>query len=123
VDSSEMAFRTCAAMAFKRGFLQGNPQLLEPLMSVNVVTPDDYSGSVVGSLCNRRGTIIGMDTQGSAKVVKAMVPLATMFGYATDLRNMTQGKASFTMHFEHYAAVPFSVAEEIVATKKKRQEG
>jgi elongation factor G len=123
VDSSDIAFRTCASRAFRKAFLAGNPQLLEPLMSVNVVTPDDYSGSVVGSLCNRRGTIIGMDTQGSAKVVKAMVPLATMFGYATDLRNMTQGKASFTMHFEHYAAVPFSVAEEIIAAKKKRQEG
>ncbi|MBM3332600.1 elongation factor G [candidate division WOR-3 bacterium] len=117
VDSSDIAFRTCAARAFRRAFKSGSPQLLEPLMSVSVVTPEDFAGSIMGSLCNRRGLISGMDVQGNAKVVKAMVPLATMFGYATDVRNMSQGKASFTMHFEHYEAVPFSVVEEILAKK------
>ena len=119
VDSSDIAFRTCAARAFRRAFKSGSPQLLEPLMSVSVVTPEDFAGSIMGSLCNRRGLISGMDVQGNAKVIKAMVPLATMFGYATDVRNMSQGKASFTMHFEHYEAVPFSVVEEILAKRSK----
>jgi elongation factor G len=98
-------------------FLKCNPQLLEPLMSVNVVTPEDSADAVMGSLCNRRGLITGMDQQGNAKVIKALVPLATMFGYATDLRNQSQGRANFTMHFEHYEAVPFAVVEEILARK------
>jgi len=117
VDSSDIAFRTCASRAFRKAFLKCNPQLLEPLMSVNVVTPEDSAGAVMGSLCNRRGLIAGMDQQGNAKVIKAAVPLATMFGYATELRNQSQGRASFTMHFEHYEAVPFAIAEEIVAKK------
>ena len=121
VDSSDIAFRTCAARAFRKAFLKGSPELLEPLMSVNVVTPDEFSGAIVGSLCNRRGMITGMDTQGHAKVIKAMVPLATMFGYATELRNMSQGKASFTMHFEHYQAVPFTIAEELIEAHKKKR--
>ncbi len=121
VDSSDIAFRTCAARAFRRAFLAGSPQLLEPLMSVNVVTPEEYAGAIMGSLCNRRGLISGMDTQGSAKVVNSMVPLATMFGYATELRNISQGKASFTMHFEHYQAVPFSIAEEIIAARARKR--
>ncbi|MFO7651272.1 MAG: elongation factor G [bacterium] len=118
VDSSDIAFRTCGARAFRRAFLSGSPQLLEPMMSVNVVTPEESAGAVMGSLCNRRGMIHGMDDQGNAKVIKALVPLSTMFGYATDVRNMSQGKASFTMHFEHYEAVPFSIAEEVVAARK-----
>ena len=120
VDSSDIAFRTCASHAFRKAFLKSNPQLLEPLMSVNVVTPEDTAGSIMGSLCNRRGLISGMDQQGNAKVIKAMVPLATMFGYATEVRNQSQGKASFTMHFEHYEAVPFAIVEEIIAAKKAR---
>jgi elongation factor G len=120
VDSSDTAFRTCASRAFRKGFLKCNPQLLEPLMSVNVVTPEDSAGAVMGSLCNRRGLISGMDQQGSAKVIKAAVPLATMFGYATELRNQSQGRASFTMHFEHYEAVPFSVVEEILAKRQPK---
>jgi elongation factor G len=118
VDSSDIAFRTCGARAFRRAFLAGNPELLEPMMSVNVVTPEESAGAVMGSLCNRRGLILGMDNQGNAKVINALVPLSTMFGYATDVRNMSQGKASFTMHFEHYQAVPFSIAEEVVAARK-----
>jgi elongation factor G len=120
VDSSDIAFRTCAAHAFRKAFLKSNPQLLEPMMSVNVVTPEDSAGSIMGSLCNRRGLISGMDQQGNAKVIKAMVPLATMFGYATEVRNQSQGKANFTMHFEHYEAVPFAIVEEIIAAKKER---
>ncbi len=122
VDSSDIAFRTCASRAFRRMFLKCNPQLLEPQMSVNVVTPEDSAGAVMGALCNRRGLISGMDQQGNAKVIKALVPLATMFGYATELRNQSQGRATFTMHFEHYEAVPFSVVEEIIAAKKAREE-
>ncbi|MBM3313790.1 elongation factor G, partial [candidate division WOR-3 bacterium] len=110
VDSSDLAFRTCAARAFRKAFMTCNPQLLEPLMSVNVVTPEDWAGAIMGALCNRRGLITGMDQQGNAKVIKALVPLAAMFGYATELRNLSQGRASFTMHFEHYETVPFAIA-------------
>jgi elongation factor G len=120
VDSSDIAFRTCAARAFRKAFMQCNPVLLEPLMSVNVVTPEDAAGAIMGTLCNRRGLISGMDQQGNAKVIKAMVPLATMFGYATEVRNQSQGKANFTMHFEHYEAVPFAIVEEIIAAKKAK---
>jgi elongation factor G len=120
VDSSDLAFRTCASRAFRKAFLKCNPQLLEPLMSVNVVTPEDSAGAIMGSLCNRRGLISGMDQQGNAKVIRALVPLATMFGYATELRNQSQGRASFTMHFEHYEAAPFSVVEEILARKQSK---
>jgi elongation factor G len=120
VDSSDLAFRACAARAFRKAFLAGSPELLEPVMSVNVVTPEEFAGTVMASLCNRRGVIGGLDAQGNAKVVRAMVPLATMFGYATELRNQSQGKASFTMHFEHYEAVPFAIAEEIVAARRKQ---
>jgi elongation factor G len=122
VDSSDIAFRTCAAHAFRKAFLKSNPQLLEPVMSVNVVTPEDSAGAIMGSLCNRRALISGMDQQGNAKVIKATVPLATMFGYATDVRNQSQGRATFTMHFEHYEAVPFSVVEEILARKKESKD-
>jgi elongation factor G len=121
VDSSDIAFRTCAAHAFRKAFLKSNPQLLEPVMSVNVVTPEDSAGAIMGSLCNRRALISGMDQQGNAKVIKATVPLATMFGYATDVRNQSQGRATFTMHFEHYEAVPFSVVEEILAKRADKR--
>ena len=122
VDSSDIAFRTCASHAFRKAFLKSNPQLLEPVMSVNVVAPEDSAGAIMGSLCNRRALISGMDQQGNAKVIKATVPLATMFGYATDVRNQSQGRATFTMHFEHYEAVPFSVVEEILAKKKEAKD-
>jgi len=84
------------------------------------VVPEEHAGGVIGSLCNRRGTILGMDEQAGAKVVRARVPLATMFGYATELRNLSQGRASFTMHFERYQAVPFAVAEEVIRQKRER---
>lgn len=121
VDSSEQAFRTCASMAFQEAFLKGNPELLEPMMSVFVTTPEEFSGAITGQLCAKRGRITGMDRQGNAILIQAMVPLANLFGYTTELRNATQGRASFTMHFEHYEAVPFAIAEEVIAKKKKEQ--
>ncbi|MCK5064359.1 MAG: elongation factor G [Candidatus Fermentibacteraceae bacterium] len=121
VDSSEMAFRRCAAIAFRKAFMKGSPQLLEPIMSVVITTPEDYSGSVTGSVYDKRGNIKALDKQGNAQIIKALIPLSSMFGYATDLRNMSQGRASFTMHFEHYEAVPFLIAEEILADLKARK--
>jgi elongation factor G len=120
VDSSDMAFRRCASEGFKRAFMTGNPELLEPLMSVLVITPEDYSGAVAGTVYARRGSITSMGRQGNAQVLKALVPLAEMFGYATELRNMSQGRATFTMHFEHYEPVPSSVSEEILKNLKRR---
>ena len=114
VDSSERAFRTCASMAFKNAFMKAAPQLLEPVMSVTVTTPQEYAGAVASNFCSRRGRVTGMEAQGNAQVIGAMVPLAAMFGYATDIRNMTQGRAGFTMHFERYEAVPFAIAEEVI---------
>ena len=119
VDSSERAFHRCASMAFKRAFMGAAPKLLEPVMSVSVTTPREHAGAITGDLCGRRGHVTGMDAQGNAKVIGAKVPLATMFGYATTLRNMTKGRASFTMHFERYEAVPLAIAEE--AIRKKRE--
>jgi len=122
VDSSEMAFRTCASMGFKRGFMQDNPELIEPVMRLNITTPEEHAGSITGSVCGRRGRILGMERQGNAQVIKAMCPLANLFGYTSDLRNMTQGRASFTMQFEHYEAVPLSIAEEIIEKRRKQRE-
>jgi len=121
VDSSEMAFRTCARSAFNSAFLRGSPELLEPVMSINIVTPETYSGTVTGSICSKRGRITGMDMQGDMKVIHGMVPLATIFGFATELRNMTQARAHFTMHFEHYEAVPLSMAEDIIEKRSNEK--
>jgi elongation factor G len=120
VDSSDMAFRRCASEGFKRAFMRGDPQLLEPMMSVMVITPEEYSGAVAGTVYDKRGSITSMGRQGNAQVLKALIPLAGMFGYATELRNMSQGRASFTMHFEHYEAVPFSVSEEILKNLRRK---
>jgi len=122
VDSSEMAFRTCASMGFKKGFMKDNPELLEPVMRLNITTPEDYAGVITGSLCGRRGRILGMERQGNAQVIKAMCPLANLFGYTSELRNMTQGRAGFTMQFEHYEAVPYSIAEEVIEKRRKREQ-
>jgi len=121
IDSSEMAFRTCAAAAFRKGFLRGNPALLEPIMSLNLVTPTEFVGALVGNICAKRGRILGMEPQGAMQVVRALCPLASLFGYTSELRNATQGRASCTMHFEHYEVVPFSVAEEIIERRKLMQ--
>ena len=118
VDSSEMAFKIAGSMAFKDGARKASPILLEPIMSVEVVVPEDYMGPVVGDLNSRRGRVQGMDSRGGAQVIDARVPLADMFGYSTDLRSMTQGRANYTMQFSHYEPVPASITEQIVAKVK-----
>ena len=114
VDSSEMAFKIAAAMAFREGAMQAKPVLLEPLMAVEVVTPEDHMGEVVGDLNRRRGMIDGMDENPAGKIIRALVPLAEMFGYSTALRSATQGRATYTMEFEKYGDVPDAVAAPII---------
>ena len=118
VDSSEMAFKIAGSMGFKEGCSKAGPIILEPIMSVEVVVPEEYMGDVIGDLNSKRGRIMGMDSRAGAQVVSAMVPLASMFGYSTDLRSATQGRATYAMTFDHYEPVPKSVAEEIVAKVK-----
>jgi len=118
VDSSEMAFKIAGSMGFKEGCQKAGPILLEPIMSVEVVVPEEYMGEVIGDLNSRRGRIMGMDSRGGAQVVSAMVPLANMFGYSTVLRSATQGRATYSMTFDHYEPVPKSVSDEIVAKIK-----
>jgi elongation factor G len=115
VDSSEMAFKIAGSMAFKDAVKKAKPVLLEPIMQVEVVTPEEYMGAVHGDLASRRGRIASMEARGSSQVIRANVPLATMFGYATDLRSATQGRATYTMQFARYEEVPTSLAEEIMA--------
>jgi elongation factor G len=115
VDSSEMAFKIAGSLAFKEGARKAKPALLEPVMAVEVVTPEDYMGDVIGDLSSRRGKVAGMEQRGNSHVVRAQVPLAEMFGYATDLRSRTQGRATYTMQFHSYSQVPESIAREIVA--------
>jgi len=117
VDSSEMAFKVAGSMAFKNAMQRAKPKLLEPVMAVEVVTPEDYLGDVMGDLNSRRGHIEHLEPRGNAQVIRARVPLATMFGYATDLRSTTQGRATFTMQFDRYEAVPATISEEIVASE------
>jgi elongation factor G len=114
VDSSEMAFKVAGSMAFKNAMQRAKPKLLEPVMAVEVVTPEEYLGDVMGDLNSRRGHVLGLEPRGNAQVITARVPLATMFGYATDLRSTTQGRATFTMQFDRYEDVPPSIAGEIV---------
>ena len=120
VDSSEMAFQIAGSMGFKDGMAKANAVLLEPIMKVEVITPDDYFGDIMGNVTARRGTIISTDDRAGAKVVDAEVPLSEMFGYATDLRSRTQGRGQFTMQFDHYAEVPKSVAEKVIGERAKR---
>ena len=120
VDSSDFAFRAAGRGAFKQLFSQGSPQLLEPVMSLEVMTPEDYMGPVTSSICQRRGRIESMSEVRGSKLVRGMVPLSEMFGYSNALRTMSQGRATFSMNFEHYEAVPFSIAEEVV--KKRREQ-
>jgi len=114
VDSNEMAFKIAGSMGFKEGFNKANPVLLEPIMKVEVVTPEDYMGDVMGDMSRRRGLLQGSDDSPSGKVINAMVPLGEMFGYATSLRSMSQGRATFTMEFDHYAEAPNSIAEAVI---------
>jgi len=115
VDSSEMAFKIAGSMAFKEAAKKASPVLLEPVMSVEVVVPEDFLGVIVGDLNSRRGRIEGMEHRAGSQVVKAMVPLSEMFGYATHMRSSTQGRATYSMHFARYEEAPRSVAEEIIA--------
>jgi elongation factor G len=114
VDSSEMAFKIAGSMALKKAVRQARPVLLEPIMQVEVVTPEDYMGDVIGDLSSRRGKVEGMEQRGTSQVIRSQVPLSEMFGYATDLRSRTQGRATYTMQFDSYQQVPESIAEEIV---------
>ena len=115
VDSSEMAFKIAGSMCIKKATRLASPVLLEPVMAVEVVTPEDYMGDVIGDLSSRRGKVEGMEQRGNSQVIRALVPLADMFGYATDLRSRTQGRATYSMQFHSYAEVPESVSKEIIA--------
>jgi elongation factor G len=114
VDSNEMAFKIAGSMAFKEGFAKASPVLLEPIMKVEVVTPEDYMGDVMGDLSRRRGVLQGQEDGPSGKTIAAQVPLGEMFGYATSLRSMSQGRATFTMEFDHYAEAPTNIAEAVI---------
>jgi len=113
VDSSALAFEIASRAAFREALQKGKSVLLEPIMKVEVVTPEDYTGSVIGDLNSRRGQIQGQDMRGNANVINAMVPLMNMFGYVNNLRSMSQGRATFTMQFDHYAEAPRNVSEEV----------
>jgi elongation factor G len=115
VDSSEMAFKIAGSMCLKKAAKLADPVLLEPIMAVEVVTPEEYMGDVIGDLSSRRGRVEGMEQRGTSHVVRAQVPLAEMFGYATDLRSRTQGRATYTMQFNSYQEVPPSESREIIA--------
>jgi elongation factor G len=115
VDSNEMAFKIAGSMAFKEAARKASPVLLEPVMSVEVVVPEEYMGTIIGDLSSRRGRIEGLEHRAGSQVIRAMVPLAEMFGYATTMRSNTQGRATFSMHFSRYEEAPRAVAEEIVA--------
>jgi len=122
VDSSEMAFHIAGSMAFKEAARKAHPVLLEPIMKVEVTTPDQYLGDVMGGLTSRRGILQGMENVNGNQEITAMVPLAEMFGYVTDLRSSTQGRGTFVMEFDHYAEVPKSISEKIVGERAKKSE-
>ena len=122
VDSSEMAFKIAGSMAFKEAAKRAQPALLEPVMKVEVVVPEEYMGDIIGDLNSRRGRIEGMEPRGGSQVINSMVPLSDMFGYATEMRSRTQGRASFSMHFAHYEEAPRSVAEEVMARVQGKAE-
>ena len=119
VDSSDFAFQEAARVCFRQLFLKGTPVILEPVMSVEVVTPEEFMGAVTGSICQRRGRVETMEEKNGQKIIRGMVPLGEMFGYANTLRSLTQGRAGFSMQFEHYEAVPFFLTEQIIAARKK----
>lgn len=122
VDSSEMAFKIAASMGFKKGFLESNPVLLEPIVNLEVTVPDDFMGAVIGDLNSRRGKVLGMDPQGGIQVIKAQVPMAEIMSYAPDLRSMTEGRAHFTLTFSHYEEVPAHLAEKVIEEAKRQKE-
>ncbi|MDQ3541999.1 MAG: elongation factor G, partial [Chloroflexota bacterium] len=119
VDSSEMAFKIAGSLSVKVALQRGRPVILEPVMSVEVTTPEEFMGDVIGDLNSRRGQIQGMEERAGAQVVRSNVPLASMFGYVTDLRSMTQGRAVSSMEFDHYAPLPEALAQEFVAKAQR----
>jgi elongation factor G len=121
VDSSELAFKLAAIECFKKAFPKCSPVLLEPYMSLEVTTPEEYVGDVVGDICSRRGKILGMEVKGTQQIVAAEVPLADMFGYATALRSITSGRSNYSMHFEKYVEVPYEIAEKVIEEKSKKK--
>ena len=120
VDSSEMAFKIAGSMAFKDAAKKANPAILEPMMKVTVIVPEDYMGDVIGDLNSRRGQIQGMEDRAGAKQINARVPLSEMFGYVNDLRSKTQGRGNYTMEPDGYEQVPKSISEEIISTRTKK---
>ncbi len=120
VDSSEMAFKIAGSMGFKNGLEKAQPVLLEPIMKVQIITPEDYFGDLMGNVSGRRGTILGTDDRNGAKIIDAEIPLSEMFGYATELRSRTQGRGQFTMQFDHYNEVPSSISKDIVEKRGKK---
>ena len=122
VDSSEMAFKIAGSLAFKDGMKRANPVLLEPIMKVEIVTPEDYFGDLMGSVSSKRGTILGTEDRNGSKVIDSYVPLSEMFGYATDLRSRTQGRGQFTMQFDHFSECPKSIAEKIIGERAVKHE-
>jgi elongation factor G len=120
VDSSEMAFKIAGSMGYKEAARHADPVLLEPIMKVEVVVPEEYMGDVIGDLNARRGQVEGMDRRGNSQVIRALVPLGEMFGYATDLRSRTQGRGVYTMQFETYQEVPKNVAESVMKARAAR---
>ena len=114
VDSSEMAFKIAGSMAIKEAMEKGGAAILEPIMRVEVITPEEFLGSIIGDLNSRRGQIQGMEERGNARLVRAFVPLAEMFGYANDMRSMSQGRAQFSMFFDHYEQVPQNIAQKLI---------
>lgn len=119
VDSSEMAFKIAASLAYKKGVAEAKPVLLEPIMDVTVVVPESYMGDIIGDLNKRRGRVLGMEPVEGMQHIKAQVPMAEMFRYATDLRSMTQGRGSFSSEFSHYEEVPAMYAEKIIEEAKE----
>jgi len=121
VDSSELAFKLAAGACFKEAFMKGTPVLLEPHMSLEVTTPEEYVGNIVGNICARRGKVLGIDVKGNQQVISAEVPLSEMFGYATSLRSLSSGRSSYTMHFEKYVEVPSSISEKVIEENREKK--
>ena len=122
VDSSEMAFKIAGSMAFKEAMRKADPVILEPIMKVVVIVPEEYMGDVIGDLNSRSGMIMGMEAVSGAQQINAMVPLSEMFGYATDMRSKTQGRGQYTMEPDHYAEVPKNISESIITARGKKSE-
>ncbi|MCK4912897.1 MAG: elongation factor G, partial [Candidatus Omnitrophica bacterium] len=122
VDSSELAFKLAGGECFKKAFMKGIPVLLEPHMSLEVSTPEEYVGGIVGNICSRRGKVLGIDSKGNQQIIAAEAPLSEMFGYATTLRSLSSGRAAYSMHFEKYVEVPAAISEKVIEEKKKREE-